>query len=197
MVQILIMAELQRCNWNTQDKLMIQYHDKEWGTPVYDDRELFEHLCLDGFQAGLNWRTILHKRDAFRQAFANFDLNKLLDFNDQDISMLCSNKEIVRNRLKIEAVLNNARCLHKLLEKTNFSEFLWQFVGGKPMINQWKSIEEMPATSHESDAMSKALKSLGFKFVGSTICYAFMQAVGMVNDHTVNCFRHKELSKLS
>ncbi len=181
-----------RC-WGSDDPLLAAYHDKEWGRPVHDDRELFEHLALDGFQAGLSWRTILHKREAFREAFAGFDPERVSQFGSRDLRRLLKNSGIVRNRQKIEATIVNAQQVLELQnEFGSFDRFIWGFTGrktlrGKPR-QDWR---ELPTTSPESDAMSAALKGLGFKFVGSTICYAFMQAVGMVDDHLAVCFRFK------
>jgi DNA-3-methyladenine glycosylase I len=173
---------------------MVTYHDCEWGVPVRDDDELFAHLILDGFQAGLSWSTILNKRENFRAAFANFDPKKVARFNSRSVARLMRDAGIVRNRQKIEATIRNARAFLRLQEtEGSFSEFLWGFVGGETRHNRWTSLRQLPALTAESDAMSKALKAHGFSFVGSTICYAFMQAVGMVNDHLVRCFRYAEL----
>src|SRR5581483_10065248 len=173
-----------RCGWVTSDPLYIEYHDTEWGAPEYDDRKLFELLILEGAQAGLSWLTILKKREWYRQAFARFDARKISKFDDHHIAQLLRNPGIVRNRLKIAATIQNARAF-LALQKTSgsFSQFLWQFVGGAPKQNAWKALQDVPARTAESDAMSKALTAQGFKFVGSTICYALMQAAGMVNDH--------------
>jgi DNA-3-methyladenine glycosylase I len=173
---------------------MIAYHDEEWGVPVRDDRELFEHLALDGFQAGLSWSTILNKRENFRRAFAGFDPEKVARFNRRSVDRLLRDAGIVRNRQKIEATIANARALLRFQDREgSFADFLWGFVGGETRHNRWRSLRQLPAHTPQSDAMSVALKVRGFSFVGSTICYAFMQAVGMVNDHTVRCFRHVEL----
>lgn len=182
-----------RCAWVNSDQLYLAYHDQEWGVPLYDNRGLFEMLILEGFQAGLSWFTILKKRDNFRAAFADFQPEKIARFDQKIINGLMQNKEIVRNRLKIEATISNARSYLKIQEDETFSNFIWQFVGGLPKINSWPSIRDLPVTSEESDRMSKELKKRGFRFVGSTICYAFMQAVGMVNDHTTDCFRYNQL----
>jgi DNA-3-methyladenine glycosylase I len=173
---------------------MVAYHDHEWGVPVRDDRELFEHLVLDGFQAGLSWSTILHKRENFRRAFGGFDPERLARYNARSVQRLLGDPGIVRNRQKIEATIRNARAYLRLREtRGSFTEFLWDFVGGATRQNRWRSLGELPARTRESDRMSAALKDAGFSFVGSTICYAFMQAVGMVNDHVVRCYRYREL----
>jgi DNA-3-methyladenine glycosylase I len=174
--------------------MMIDYHDHEWGTPVHDDALLFEHLTLDCMQAGLSWITILHKREAFREAFDDFDPVKVAKFDEGKVEQLLSDRSIVRNRLKIEAAINNARRLLEVqAERGSFDSFIWGFVGGETLHNRRASFQEVPASTPESVAMSKSLRERGFKFVGPTICYAFMQAVGMVNDHLVYCFRHEEL----
>ncbi len=184
---------MNRCAWGTNNPLMIQYHDEEWGVPVHDDRKLFEFLVLDGFQAGVSWSIVLNKRANFRKAFHNFNARKIAKYTAQDVKRLLADAGIIRNRLKILAAINNAqRFLAVQKEFGSFDKYIWQFVGGKPKKNRFKSLKQIPATSKESDAMSKDLKARGFKFVGSTICYAFMQAAGMVNDHTTDCFRHKQ-----
>ncbi len=183
-----------RCPWPT-DELYIRYHDEEWGVPVHDDRVLFEYLILEGAQAGLSWRTVLNKRENYRAAFDHFDAEKIARYTDAKIAKLMANQGIIRNKLKIQSTILNAKAFLKVREEFGtFDAYLWQFVGGKPIINHRKNSKEVPATTKESDAMSKDLLKRGFKFVGSTICYANMQAVGMVNDHHVTCFRHKELS---
>lgn len=170
------------------------YHDQEWGVPVYDDRLLFEFLVLEGMQAGLSWLTILKKRTEFRSAFANFDAKKIATFDQHKINFLMNNPGIIRHRLKITATIENAKkFLEVKKEWHGFSNYIWHFVDGKPIQNRWHNLAEIPTKTPISDAMSKDLKKKGFKFVGSTICYAFMQAVGMVNDHTVDCFRYKAL----
>jgi len=185
-----------RCGWVTTDPLYLAYHDTEWGVPEHDDRKLFELLILEGAQARLSWLTVLKKRDNYRQAFAHFDAHKIAAFGDQQVAALLMNDGIVRNRLKIRATIQNARAfLEVRKEYGSFDSYLWQFVGGESKTNAWKTLKEVPAKTAESDAMSKALTKRGFKFVGSTICYAFMQAVGMVNDHTVDCFRYKEIKR--
>ena len=172
---------------------MIEYHDAEWGTPVHDDCKLFEFLMLDVAQAGLSWQTVLNKRQNYRKAFDNFDPAKIARYNKRKIASLLNNAGIIRNRLKIEAVVTNARAVLEIRKEFGtFDAYIWRFVNGTPIRNRWKSLKEIPATSCESDAMSKDLKKRGFKFVGSTICYAFMQSVGMVNDHLIHCFRHTQ-----
>jgi DNA-3-methyladenine glycosylase I len=185
-----------RCEWGTEDSLYLDYHDKEWGVPVHDDRRLFEFLVLDTMQAGLSWFIILKKRENFRKAFDNFDPSKIAKYDEKKIKKLLSDKGIIRNRRKIEAAIQNAKAFLAVQEEFgSFDAYIWQFVNGKPKKHSWKSVQEIPAKSKESDAMSKDLIKRGFKFVGSTICYAFMQAAGMVNDHTVRCFRHSEVTK--
>lgn len=184
---------MQRCSW-PKSELDIAYHDTEWGVPVHDDRLLFEMLILEGAQAGLSWSTILKKRENYRRACDNFDARQIAKYDDRRIKSLLADEGIVRNRLKIAATIQNAKSfLAVQKEFGSFDAYIWQFVGGKPIQNQRKSLKEIPARTPESDAMSKDLLKRGFKFVGSTICYAFMQAVGMVNDHTVDCFRQKQL----
>jgi DNA-3-methyladenine glycosylase I len=180
----------QRCAW-AQSALMHAYHDQEWGVPQHDDRVLFEFLILEGAQAGLSWETILKKRDAYRAAFAKFDPKKVARFTTADEKRLLADAGIVRNRLKISSAISNAKAfLDVQREFGSFDRYVWGFVGGKPIRNSWKFLKDVPARTAESDAMSKDLKRRGFRFVGSTICYAFMQAVGLVNDHTTECFRH-------
>ena len=183
----------QRCPWATTDPLYIQYHDHEWGVAVHDDRKLFEMLILEGAQAGLSWITILKKRENYRKAFDKFDAKKVARYGGKQIRQLLNDEGIVRNRLKIGAAVGNARAFLAIQEEFgSFDKFIWQFVDGKPKINRWKSLREIPPKTPESDAMSKELKRRGFKFVGSTICYAFMQATGMVDDHVQGCFRCKD-----
>ena len=183
---------LSRCEWAGPDPLYIEYHDREWGVPSYDDLHLFEMLNLEGAQAGLSWITILKKRENYRNLFDGFDPEKISRYSSRKINALLNDAGIVRNRLKIEAVILNARAYLELLEnENNLSDFLWQFVDGRPVTNKWKSAKQVPASTGQSSDMSMALKKRGFKFVGSTICYAFMQAVGMVNDHTSRCFRYQ------
>lgn len=187
-----------RCGWSISDPLMIDYHDNEWGVPVRDDRKHFEMIVLDGAQAGLSWQTVLKKREAYREAFDNFDFRKVARYNDKKVKELLNNPGIIRNRLKVGSAIKNANAfLEVRKEFGTFDKYIWQFVGGSPMHNTWKSLKELPAKTPESDAMSKDMKKRGFNFVGSTICYAYMQAAGMVNDHTIECFRHKELRRIS
>lgn len=189
------MDEVRRCNWSVSDPIYIKYHDKEWGVPVHNDRKLFEMIVLDGAQAGLSWLTILKKRENYRKAFDNFDPKKVAKYDKRKISQLLKNEGIIRNKLKVESAVTNAKAFLKVKEEFGtFDKYIWKFVDGKTKVNSWKTLKHIPATSKESDAMSKDLKVRGFKFVGSTICYAFMQAAGMVNDHTVDCFRYKELT---
>lgn len=186
-------AERIRCSW-AQDPLNVTYHDSEWGLPVHDDRVLFEFLILEGAQAGLSWTTVLKKRENYRRAFCNFDPKKIARFDDKKAAELMTDPGIVRNRLKIDSTIRNARAfLAVQKEFGTFDKYIWQFVGHKPRQNARASMQEVPARTPESDAMSRDLLKRGFKFVGSTICYAYMQAVGMVNDHTVECFRYSEV----
>jgi len=176
------------------DDLMIAYHDEEWGVPLHDDRKLFEFLVLDAFQAGLSWRTILHKRDNFRLAFDAFDAQLIARYKKRKIGQLLENAGIVRNKMKIEATVANAEAFLRVQsEYGSFDSYIWQFVGGQPKQNRWRSLKRLPSSTPDSDGMSKDLKKRGFKFVGTTICYAFMQAAGMVNDHLVKCFRYEEV----
>jgi DNA-3-methyladenine glycosylase I len=187
---------MQRCNWLTDNELYISYHDEEWGVPVHDEIKLFEMLLLEGSQAGLSWLTVLKRRESYRKAYDGFDPVKIAQWDQEKIESLLKNPGIIRNKLKVEAARTNAQAyLQVVKEFGSFDAFIWSFVGGSPIRNSWKTMNEIPATTPESDRMSKDLKKRGFKFVGSTICYAFMQAVGMVNDHTVDCFRYKKLSK--
>lgn len=185
---------LNRCSWAGSDPLYVAYHDQEWGVPVHDDHLLFEFLILEGMQAGLSWAIILKKRDNFRRAFDGFDPQRVAQYDDEKVAALLADPGIVRNRLKISAAIRNARSFLEIQsEYGSFDAYIWQFVGGKPKVNAWRNLTEIPASTPESDAMSKDLARRGFKFVGSTICYAFMQAVGMVNDHTVDCYRYNEI----
>lgn len=185
---------MNRCSWPANDPLMIQYHDTEWGVPLHDDRKLFEFLVLDAFQAGLSWRTVLYKRADFRKAFDDFDPERIARYQSRKIQQLLQNARIIRNRMKIEATVNNARrFLDIQAQYGSFDQFIWQFTDYRTLHHQLKPGQPAPATSPESDAMSKALRKVGFQFVGSTICYAFMQAAGMINDHVVTCFRYHEL----
>jgi DNA-3-methyladenine glycosylase I len=185
-----------RCPWPSDDKLMIKYHDKEWGVPLHNDRKLFEFLILEGFQAGLSWKTILHKRENFRKAFDNFDFNKVANYNKRKVNSLLKDAGIIRNKLKIEGAITNAKAfLQVRKEFGTFNRYIWGFVNGKPIQNKFKSLKELPAKTKLSDRISDDLKKRGFKFVGSTIVYAHMQATGMVNDHTITCFRFREVMK--
>ncbi len=184
-----------RCGW-AGTPILQAYHDEEWGVPVHDDRSLFESLVLDGFQAGLSWAIVLRKRNAFRKAFDNFEIKKVARYRDSRVERLLANPGIIRNRLKIRAAIENAKAALALQrEFGSLDAYLWKFVDGRTIQNSWKAWKEIPANTAESDAMSKGVKKRGFKFVGTTICYAFMQAVGMVNDHEVGCFRYKPLAK--
>jgi len=183
--------EANRCNWGNKNPLMIKYHDEEWGVPVHDEKKHFEFLVLDAFQAGLSWSTILNKRENFRKAFDRFVFRKIALYDEKKIESLLADAGIIRNRLKIEATINNAQCFLKVIEEFgSFDAYIWTFTGNKTKQNKWTSLSQIPASSKESDNMSKALKKRGFKFVGTTICYSYMQAAGMVNDHMVGCFRH-------
>ena len=183
-----------RCEWPNRSALEMSYHDNEWGVAVHDDRSLFEFLILEGAQAGLSWSTILRKREGYRKAFENFDAQKISRYSGNDISRLLVNSEIIRNKLKINATITNARAFLQVQEQFgSFDHYIWQFVHGKPIQNSWEMMIDIPTSTPESEAMSKDLQKRGFKFVGATICYAFMQAVGMVNDHVVDCFRYEEL----
>ena len=187
------MPERTRCSW-AKTQIEIDYHDQEWGVPLHDDRKLFEFLILEGAQAGLSWVTILKKREAYRKAFAGFEIAKVARFRQTKVDSLMGNAGIVRNRLKIASAIRNAKATMAVQKEFgSLDAYLWQFVDGEPIRNAWETMQQVPATSEESDAMSSDLKKRGFNFVGSTICYAFMQAVGMVNDHTTDCFRYREL----
>ena len=183
-----------RCPWAGEDPLMVHYHDTEWGVPVHDDRLLFELLTLEGAQAGLSWRTVLHKRENYRKAFANFDVERVARFGERQVTKLMNDEGIVRNRMKIASTITNAKAV-LAVQKTygSLDAYVWRFVDGRPVDNQVKTLKDVPARTTVSDAMSKALLKDGFKFVGSTICYAFMQATGMVNDHLVTCFRQRKV----
>lgn len=186
-----------RCEWVGENPLNIEYHDKEWGVPVHDDRLLFEFLILEGHQAGLSWLTILKKRENYSTAFDNFDPMKIANYDQKKIDELLNNEGIIRNRLKINAAIQNAQSfLEVQKEFGSFDRYIWSFVDGQPIVNQWKILKEIPAKTALSDKMSKDLFKRGFKFVGSTICYAFMQAVGMINDHTIDCFRYKKIIQI-
>jgi DNA-3-methyladenine glycosylase I len=183
-----------RCPWPSDDKLMIKYHDKEWGVPLHNDKKLFEFLILEGFQAGLSWRTILHKRENFRKAFDNFNFNKIAKYNKRKINSLVKDEGIIRNKLKIESAITNAKAFLRIRnEFGTFNKYIWSFINGKPIQNKFKSLKELPAKTKLSDKISDDLKKRGFKFVGSTIVYAHMQATGMVNDHVLECYRYNEV----
>lgn len=185
-----------RCGWCGTDPLYVRYHDEEWGVPVHDDRRQFEFLILEGAQAGLSWITVLRKREHYRQAFADFDPHAVARFTRRDVARLLRNPGIVRNRLKVEGAVRNARAFLDVQEEFgSFDRYVWQFVGGRPIVNGWKTLKQVPAATKESDALSQDLKRRGFSFVGSTIVYAHMQATGMVNDHLVDCFRYRELRR--
>jgi DNA-3-methyladenine glycosylase I len=187
--------EIIRCAWATGEPVNIHYHDHEWGVPIYDDRLLFEFLILEGAQAGLSWLTILKRRDNYRQCFDQFNAEKIAGYDSKMCKKLLSNPGIIRNRLKVESVVTNAQAYLVIKEEyPSFSDYIWQFVDGKPIQNKWEQHKQVPAHTSVSDKMSKDLKKRGFKFVGSTICYAYMQAVGMVNDHLTCCFRHAEVA---
>lgn len=182
-----------RCPWSQSDPLYHRYHDDEWGVPCYDDKLLFEFLVLESAQAGLSWITVLRKRENYRKAFSDFDANKVARYNSRSVSRLINDAGIVRNRLKIESAISNARLFLELQDSHgSFSNYLWGFLDGKPIQNVWRSLDQIPATTPQSDAISKDMKQRGFRFFGSTICYAHMQAMGMVNDHLTSCFRHEE-----
>jgi DNA-3-methyladenine glycosylase I len=192
-----------RCGWSVGkdlalgNPLMVAYHDEEWGVPVHDDRKLFEYMVLDAFQAGLSWSTILNKRDNFRKAFDNFEPERIARYTSRRVEKLLKDPGIVRNRLKVQAAVTNAKAFLEIQDEVgSFDKFIWQFVDGRPKQNAWKTMRQLPASTKESDGMSKALKEKGFKFVGGTICYAFMQAAGMVNDHEVSCYRYGEIKRL-
>ncbi len=184
----------ERCEWAGSDPLMIEYHDKEWGVPVHDDTKLFEFLVLDAMQAGLSWMTVLKKRENFRKAFDNYDIKKIAGFENKKFEELLIDKGIIRNRQKINASIQNAKAFLEVQKKFgSFDAYIWQFAGGQTITNSWTKLSDIPPNTPESDMLSKDMKKRGFSFVGSTICYAFMQAAGMVNDHTVDCFRYHEV----
>jgi len=188
----------ERCEWALKSKSEQDYHDNDWGVPIHDDRLLFELLILEGQQAGLSWSTILNKRANYKKAFDDFDPGKIIKYDPGKIDQLLSNQGIVRNKLKINSVVSNAQAFLKIQkDHGSFSKFIWDFVDGKPIQNKWNSSAEVPSNTEISDRLSKTLKKLGFKFIGTTICYAFMQSAGMVNDHIVSCYRHKEIEELS
>jgi DNA-3-methyladenine glycosylase I len=185
---------MKRCEWANTSEIEQSYHDKEWGVATHEDRCLFEFLILEGAQAGLSWSTILRKREGYRKAFDNFDVQKIARYTEHDVARLLVNAEIIRNKLKIMATITNARAFRQVQEQFgSFDHYIWQFVNGKPIQNAWEKMTDIPASTPESEAMSQDLQKRGFKFVGKTICYAFMQAVGMVNDHLTDCFRYGEL----
>ncbi len=191
----MVKKEQTRCSWASK-ALSIPYHDQEWGVPSHDDAHLFEFLILEGAQAGLSWDTILQKRENYRAALDGFDAERIARYNSRKLQSLLRNPGIVRNRLKIASTVQNAKAFLKVQDESgSFDKYIWQFVGGKPVTNRWRTGDKLPAKTEQSDALSKDLKTRGFNFVGSTICYAFMQAVGMVNDHTVECFRYREVGK--
>jgi DNA-3-methyladenine glycosylase I len=182
---------IKRCGWSSDKDLYIQYHDTEWGVPVYDDQVLFEMLCLEGAQAGLSWWTILQKREHYKKVFDDFEAEKIIHYTEDKLASLMEDKGIVRNKRKIQSVVTNAEAVLRIQkEYGSFSSYIWNFVGGNPIINHWETLQDVPASTEISDKMSKQLKKDGFKFVGTTICYSFMQAVGMVNDHILECFCH-------
>jgi DNA-3-methyladenine glycosylase I len=186
--------ERSRCGWMGDDELMLRYHDEEWGVPVHDDRKWFEYLVLDAFQAGLSWKTVLHKREAFRKVFLGFDPARVARMTPRQLEAARGNPTIIRNRAKIEATVNNARAYLAAQERYgSFDTWIWTFTDGKVVRNRWRRLEQLPASTPLSDQVSKALKQAGFSFVGTTICYAFLQAGGVLNDHLVQCFRHKEV----
>ena len=186
-------SDLPRCHWATSsDALMCDYHDTEWGTPLHDDRALFEFLCLEGAQAGLSWRTVLAKRENYRKAFHNFEIARVAAMKDRELEKLLLDPGIIRNRLKVTATRDNARVALEVIEEFgSLDAYLWSFVDGKPLVNRWRDKSEVPASTELSDRMSKALKKRGFRFVGTTICYSLLQATGMINDHLLGCFRHR------
>jgi len=191
------MDKKKTCSWPSNNPMMIAYHDKEWGVPLHDDMKIFEFLVLDAFQAGLSWSIVLKKREGFRKAFDHFDYKKIARYKEDKIQQLLKDEVIIRNQLKIRATVNNAqRFLEVRKEFGTFDKYIWQFTGNKSILNKWNHLSQLPAKSTQSDAMSKDLQKRGFKFVGSTICYAFMQAAGMVNDHLVDCYRYQVLKKL-
>ncbi len=192
-----IVPEKKRCGWPGNDPLMLEYHDTEWGVPVHDDRKLFEFLVLEGAQAGLSWRTVLHKRENYRAAYHGFDAARVARFGARDVARLLGNAGIIRNRLKIAGSIQNARRLLEVKKEFgSFDAYIWEFVNGKPVRNRFHDLSELPSRTELSDRLSKELKKRGFKFMGSTVCYAHMQATGMVNDHLVTCFRHREVALL-
>ena len=185
------------CTWPGTDKLMLDYHDNEWGVPLHDDTKLFEFMVLDAFQAGLSWAIVLKKREAFRKAFDNYDVKKIAKYDEKKIVKLLSNEGIIRNRMKIQSAIKNAQAFLKIQKEFGtFDKYIWQFTNYKTIVNKWKALKDIPPKTEVSDEMSVDLKKRGFSFVGSTICYSFMQAAGMLNDHVVDCFRHKEVQRI-
>ncbi len=189
-------SDRKRCGWVGTDPLYVEYHDREWGVPLRDDRQLFEMIILEGAQAGLSWITVLKKRENYRRAFDQFDAGKIAHYDGRKKRALLNDAGIIRNRLKIDATIGNARAFLDIVDEFgSFSDYLWDFVDGRPIVNRWRKLSQVPVSTEKSDALSKALKKRGFKFVGTTICYSFMQAVGMVNDHTRDCFRYSRVSR--
>ena len=189
---------MNRCDWAGDEPIMISYHDEEWGVPIRDDRKLFEFLVLEGAQAGLSWRTVLRKREGYRRAFQGFDPERVARYGDKEVARLLSDPGIIRNRAKVASAVGNARLVIAVRDEFgSFGAYLWKFVGNRPIVNRFGTLSELPARSRESDAMSRDLSRRGFRFVGPTICYALMQAVGMVNDHLVTCFRHAAVKGIS
>ncbi len=189
--------KFERCPWPANKPNDVAYHDDEWGVPLHDDRKLFEFMLLDAFQAGLSWSTIINKRENFRKAFDNFEPAIIAKYDEKKVEQLLNNAGIIRNRLKIRSSISNAKLFLEIQKEFgSFDKYIWQFPGGKTIVNNWEQLEQIPVSTSESDAMSKDLKKRGFKFVGTTICYAFMQAAGMVNDHLISCYRYKEIKNL-
>jgi DNA-3-methyladenine glycosylase I len=196
-LEIMSLMNVQRCSWVGSDQLMVAYHDTEWGVPLHDDQKLFEFMVLDAMQAGLSWRIVLEKRQNFAQALDGFDLLKVAKYSDRDLGRLVTTEGIIRNRQKLAATISNAQAVLRVQQEFgSLDSYLWQFVDGRPLINVWNEGSQIPAKSPEAEAMSSDLKSRGFKFVGPTICYAFMQAAGLVNDHLIGCFRYAELANV-
>jgi DNA-3-methyladenine glycosylase I len=189
-------SDRKRCGWVGKDPLYLEYHDREWGVPLRDDARLFEMIILEGAQAGLSWITVLKKRENYRRAFDQFDVGKIARYDGRKKRALLNDAGIIRNRLKIDATIGNARAFLDIVDEFgSFSDYLWDFVDGRPIVNGWRTLSQVPVSTEKSDALSKALKKRGFKFVGTTICYSFMQAVGMVNDHTRDCFRYSQVTR--
>ena len=189
---------IKRCDWAQKNQLEMHYHDNEWGVPVHDDKQLFEMLILESVQSGLSWSTVLHKREGYRQAFDNFDVHKVAQYGEDKVALLNQDKGIIRNKLKIKATINNAACFIEIQKQYgSFDDYIWSFVGGEPIQNGWQTMSEVPTSTPESEKMSQSLRSKGFKFIGPTSCYAYMQATGMVNDHLISCFRFHEVKAMS